>query len=105
MEFGFLGSCYNFCHNFCIFWSSSTSRKLAEVDVEPVHSIHSAIASKALELGECRAVLAMLQGALSCDIFTSTVLAHSPPLHILLNIFHQLLVFVLVVLVLFALLK
>ena len=105
MELRLLGPSHNFCHNLGIFWSSPTCRKLAEVDMEPIHCIHSSIAGEAFELGECGAVLAMLQGTFPCDIFATTVLAHRPPLHIFLHIFHKLLVFNLVVLLLFALLK
>ena len=75
------------------------------MDVKPVHCVHPPIAGEAFELGERGAVLAMLEGTFSCDIFASTVLTHCPPLHVLLHIFHQLLVFNLVVLLLFALLK
>ena len=53
MELRLLGPCHNFCHNLSVFWSRPTCRKLAEVDVEPVHSVHSSIAGKAFELGEC----------------------------------------------------
>ena len=105
MELRLLGPCYNFCHNLCIYCSSPTGRKLAKVDVEPVHCVHPAVAGKAFELGECRTVFAMLEGTFSCDIFATTVLTHCPPLHILLHIFHQLLVFNLVVLLLFAFLE
>ena len=105
MELRFLGPCHDFCHNLSIFWSSPTSRKLAEVYVKPIHCVHPAVAGKAFELGECRAVLAMLEGAFSCDIFTTTVLTHCPPFHILLHILHQLLIFNLVVLVLFTFVK
>ena len=105
MELRFLRPGNNFSHNLCILWSSPTCRKLAEVDVESIHCIHSTIAGEAFELSESRAVLPVLQGTFPGVVLASTILAHCPSCDILLYIFHQLEIFNLVVFVLFTLFK